>query len=259
MKASFKELSKTPVFTFNEVVECIDFDRSRSRLIVCSVAGKFKAFTVEKNGDYYHFSDFGTHLISTQEQWFHSGTRSQKSCLLNMGSLRDLLNLLERETVWSYSAFNPGQCVYPLLCLTSTAWHSLQDIDWCKQWSGGLVKDAGFKRVMSYYSITNLLGWSCHFFLSGNAAFDLNDDWMLVDNLVDGFDLYQYPRTSPSESFHIPREKSYVFGCTFVGGKLVACGSDHGLVYLYSVDTGRVAGKLRHGSRSAMVQVIEVF
>jgi len=58
MKTSFKELSKTPVFTFNEVVECIDFDRSKSRLIVCSVAGKFKAFTVEKNGDYYHFSDF---------------------------------------------------------------------------------------------------------------------------------------------------------------------------------------------------------
>ena len=95
--------------------------------------------------------------------------------------------------------------------------------------------------------------------LSGNAVFSLNDDLLLVDNLVDGFDLYQYPRTSPSESFHIPREKAYVHGCAFVGGELVACGSDHGLVYLYSLETGLSAGKLMHGSRNAMVQVIEVF
>jgi len=96
-------------------------------------------------------------------------------------------------------------------------------------------------------------------FLSGNATFSLNDDWLLVDNLVDGFDLYQYPRTSPSQSFHITREKAYVHGCAFVGGKLVACGSDHGVVYLYSLDTWRSAGKLRHGSRNTMIQVVEVF
>lgn len=48
----FKELSNLPVFAFNEVVECIDFDRTKSRLVVCSITGKFKAFTVEKNGDY---------------------------------------------------------------------------------------------------------------------------------------------------------------------------------------------------------------
>ena len=46
-------LSNLPVFAFNEVIECIDFDRSKSRLVICSITGKFKAFTVEKNGDYF--------------------------------------------------------------------------------------------------------------------------------------------------------------------------------------------------------------
>jgi WD40 repeat protein len=97
-----------------------------------------------------------------------------------------------------------------------------------------------------------------HAFLSGNAAFSLNEDLLLVDNLSDAFDLYHYPHTSPSESFHVPREKAYVHGCTFVG-TLIACGSDHGLVYLYSLDTGNSAGKLWHGSQNSMIQVIEVF
>ncbi len=99
---------------------------------------------------------------------------------------------------------------------------------------------------------------SYHIFLSGNATFNSNDNFLLVDNLVDGFDLYRYPCTSPSNSFHIPREKAYIHGCAFSGGSLVACGSDHGLVYLYSLDTGQSAGKLRHGSRNTMIQVIEV-
>ena len=44
------------------------------------------------------------------------------------------------------------------------------------------------------------------------AAFSLNDNFFLVDNLVDGFDLYQYLRTSLSDSFHIRREKDYIHG-----------------------------------------------
>ena len=45
MQTSFKEVSNTSVFTFNEVVECMDFDRVKSRLIICSITGKFKTFT----------------------------------------------------------------------------------------------------------------------------------------------------------------------------------------------------------------------
>jgi WD40 repeat protein len=122
------------------------------------------------------------------------------------------------------------------------------------------VRKLGQRRwhqACTWYSSAHDLSY--HILLSGNAVFSLNDDLLLVDNLVDGFDLYQYPRTSPSESFHIPREKAYVHGCAFVGGELVACGSDHGLVYLYSVDTGQSVGKLWHGSRNAMIQVIEVY
>jgi hypothetical protein len=52
MQSTFKELSNLPVFAFNEVIECIDVDRIKSRLVICSITGKFKAFTVEKNGDY---------------------------------------------------------------------------------------------------------------------------------------------------------------------------------------------------------------
>ncbi|KAF8886712.1 WD40-repeat-containing domain protein [Gymnopilus junonius] len=91
----------------------------------------------------------------------------------------------------------------------------------------------------------------------GNAYLSLDENWLLVDNLMKGFDLYEYPRPSPSESFPIVRERPYVHDTMFLEhGGCIACGSDHGKVYLFCPETGELVQRLAHGSRTSMVQAV---
>ncbi|KAF8878985.1 hypothetical protein CPB84DRAFT_1852222 [Gymnopilus junonius] len=91
----------------------------------------------------------------------------------------------------------------------------------------------------------------------GNTYLSLDENWLLVDNLTKGFDLYEYPRPSPSESFPIVRERPYVHDTMFLehGGR-IACGSNHGKVYLFCPETGELVQRLVHGSRTSMVQAV---
>ena len=86
-----------------------------------------------------------------------------------------------------------------------------------------------------------------------------NEDWVLVDNLASGFDLYEYSQTSPSHSFTIPREAARVHALKFLeSGRLIACGSDHGTVYLFGLGTSKRVQKLKHGSKKSLIQAIDV-
>jgi len=86
-----------------------------------------------------------------------------------------------------------------------------------------------------------------------------DENWLLVDNLAKGFNLYQYPRSSPAESFAIPREKAYVQEGVFLESKTsIACGSDHGEIYLFSLGTSKCLQKLKHGGGKTAVQVLDV-
>jgi hypothetical protein len=93
----------------------------------------------------------------------------------------------------------------------------------------------------------------------GNVCLSADEKWLLVDNLAKGFDLYQYPRSSPSESFPIPREKAYVQEGIFLENETsIACGSDHGDIYIYSLGTTKCLQKLKHGGGKAAIQVLDV-
>ena len=76
---------------------------------------------------------------------------------------------------------------------------------------------------------------------------------------MDGFDIYRYPHTAPFNAIEVPRKTPFVHGVTFVeNGAQIACGSDHGTVYLYSVDKGERLQKLKHGSQRIIVQALDV-
>jgi hypothetical protein len=82
---------------------------------------------------------------------------------------------------------------------------------------------------------------------------------LLVDNLAKGFDLYNYPHSSPSDSFSIPREKAFVQEAAFLEAQTsVACGSDHGQIHIFAVGTSKCLQKLKHGSRKTSIQVLAV-
>ena len=69
----------------------------------------------------------------------------------------------------------------------------------------------------------------------GNVCLSADENWLLVDNLTNGFDLYQYPQSLPSDSFPIPREKAIVQEGIFLENETsIACGSDHGDIYIFS-------------------------
>ncbi len=86
-----------------------------------------------------------------------------------------------------------------------------------------------------------------------------NEDWLLVDNLAKGFDLYQYARTSSSKSFVVPRENAYIHTVLFLeNGHLIGCRSDHGMMYRFCPQTAKCVQKLRHGSRKSLIQVLDV-
>jgi hypothetical protein len=82
---------------------------------------------------------------------------------------------------------------------------------------------------------------------------------ILVDNMTNGFDLYSISRTAPSKSFEVPTTKTFakkgVFG---EKGHSVVTGSDHGKVYVFSVNKTELVQRLEHGSQGVMIQTVEV-
>ena len=82
---------------------------------------------------------------------------------------------------------------------------------------------------------------------------------ILVDNMTNGFDLYSLSRTAPSQSFVVPTTKIFakkgVFG---EKGHIVVTGSDHGKVYVFAVSKTESMQTLEHGSKSTMIQTVEV-
>ncbi len=94
---------------------------------------------------------------------------------------------------------------------------------------------------------------------SGNVCIRSDEGWLLVDNLAKGFDLYQYPHTSPSESFLVPRKEAYVHNAIFLENRaLIGCGSDHGRIYIFCPETADCKQQVKHGSKRSKIQVLAV-
>ena len=93
----------------------------------------------------------------------------------------------------------------------------------------------------------------------GSSRLSPNGNYLLIDNLTSGFDIYSYPTLTHIETFKIPRAQSYLLDGTFMEGSThLCCGSDHGLVYVISSRTFSGVQQLRAGTRKSMIQAIDV-
>jgi hypothetical protein len=89
---------------------------------------------------------------------------------------------------------------------------------------------------------------------SGNASICPKGKYLLIDNLSNGFDLYNIPRTSPTHSLIIPTKRLYTKQGVFTkNGAQIACGSDHGKVYLYDTQQAERLQVLRHTTGTDIV------
>ena len=88
----------------------------------------------------------------------------------------------------------------------------------------------------------------------GNAAVDIDRRLCVVDNLENGFDLYQmdsgvFVKTFVTKDVVKTHPKCVAFGDR---SRLVIGGSDHGLVYIFEQKTGQVIKTLKHASRGGV-------
>ena len=94
---------------------------------------------------------------------------------------------------------------------------------------------------------------------SGNISICPVNGNILVDNMTNGFDLYNSSRTAPARSFEVPTTKIYTKNGVFgEKGHTIVTGSDHGIVYVFAVSKTESMQKLEHGTKRTMIQSIEV-
>ena len=82
---------------------------------------------------------------------------------------------------------------------------------------------------------------------------------LLINNMADSFDLYSGNCPAPIRSFPVRSTKKYIKGGVFAeGGRAVACGSNHGKVYVFSIADTKPKQELVHGNRKQMIQTVSV-
>lgn len=87
----------------------------------------------------------------------------------------------------------------------------------------------------------------CPIVCSGSASVCLKNKHILIDNVINGFDLYHFNRTSPLRTFFIPQKQKYVKQGSFgEGSTIAACGSDHGKVYVFNLASPDIVQTLSH-------------
>ena len=96
-------------------------------------------------------------------------------------------------------------------------------------------------------------------FSSGHATICLRERRLLVDNLSKGFDLYDLPRSSPSYTFAVPGKKRCVkVGVFGEDSSIIACGSDHGKIYIFSTASPVPLQIMGQSSRWIPIQALDV-
>ena len=170
---------------------------------------------------------------------------------------QDPFALLSRASTFLFSDWKAVLCAYEL-CLNfkiNTHYNNRESKisatgtnDWTKSLNSSMYSGLFPSKVIYWLYIS-----------SGNAFLNPAENIQVVDNLVDGFDLYRYPHTAPFHTIELSRKTSYTHGAAFIeNGMQIACGSDHGIVYLYSVEKAERTQTLKHGSRRTMIQALDV-
>lgn len=106
-------------------------------------------------------------------------------------------------------------------------------MSWCWIWERRLEEGAEVWHVRHSHDIKVWLYEQP--FSSGHATIFSRERLLLVDNLSKGFDLYDLPRSSPSYTFAVPvRKRCVKVGVFAEDSSIIACGSNHGKIYIYS-------------------------
>lgn len=93
----------------------------------------------------------------------------------------------------------------------------------------------------------------------GNTTLCYRDRLLLVDNLATGFDLYDFPRSSPSFTFRVPMAKRSIKSAVFAEqASVVICGSDHGKIYIFSTGSSEPMQVIKHGGGTTEIQALRV-
>ena len=94
---------------------------------------------------------------------------------------------------------------------------------------------------------------------SGHVSICYRKRLLLVENISRGFDLYDLPRSSPSYAFPVPTKKRCIKAGVFAeDSSLVACGSDHGKIYMFSTASPVPLQIMRQASRWTAIQALDV-
>ena len=94
---------------------------------------------------------------------------------------------------------------------------------------------------------------------SGNIGICPVNGYILVNNMTNGFDLYNSSHTTPLRLYVVPTTKIFtnkgVFG---ENGHTVVMRSDHGKVYVFVGSKTEYVQRLEHENKRVMVQAVEV-
>jgi len=175
---------------------------------------------------------------------------------MRKGSYLELRSLLDVVSMSLSLDWSREQC-------TPQPWHNPAFINWHVPACLGLLllaQEIGWRLYCLACALDLQMGEeTADFHYSGNASLSPDRQWLLIDNLAKGFDLYSYPRLSLSKRLLVERQRAYVYDGLFLeSGQAICCGSDHGRIYMFSLQQDKFIQTLQHGSSKSMIQVLDV-
>lgn len=94
---------------------------------------------------------------------------------------------------------------------------------------------------------------------SGHALICPEGRLLLIENLSKGIDLYDLPASSPVCTFPLLTKKRYTKDCVFAEGtSIIVGGSDHGLIYIFSMDHSEPIQMLKQSGTDIPIQALDV-
>lgn len=74
--------------------------------------------------------------------------------------------------------------------------------------------------------------------VSANAVICPQQRYILIDNMVEGFDVYAMNRSTLARRFYVPHQRRALHSRGTMFGeaaRVIMCGSDHGLIYIFDL------------------------
>ena len=86
---------------------------------------------------------------------------------------------------------------------------------------------------------------------SGYASLNRNGKLLLVSNLKDGIDKYQFPSMEKVQTFTHPIDTNCILQTRSLSSwNLIVAGGDNGFTHVFNRISGQLVGKIHHGSMS---------